>query len=412
MVVFSRNDVMKQKRNIKRFIIITLFLGLMVVLFFVCKKVRIINEAAFDGIIDLSETQLNYLQRGNPYSVYVKDNNLYFYSTEKECFGNALFQVEGHKAVKLLDFVHTSGNGSFYTETPRFFINNCLIYSVQSSNPTENAVVSFDIKTGLKQTISDNLSETELERVIDNLKRDKLVQSDTNGVARSVTFPVTGYDSNAGEYVRYGFCSVTENEIVIADNFDEISEIGRFSLGEYEYYVSDNWLIQVDNGGNEIKLSPLYSDALPIYVLDGKSVLLSQLGTTGVLKIDSDGSLTQLFPPHGGDLVYTAIQIHVTDLFISVRRYKHAELFNTSRFKKDEAEGLWRVNILTGEMEKLSGKMYEQLYIYDNSGIVACTFSKDIVKLDFDGRIIKYIVRGTVLDHLDEFWRNTFSKAE
>ena len=89
-----------------------------------------------------------------------------------------------------------------------------------------------------------------------------------------------------------------------------------------------------------------------------------------------------------------------------------AELFNTSRFKKDEAEGLWRVNILTGEMEKLSGKMYEQLYIYDNSGIVACTFSKDIVKLDFDGRIIKYIVRGTVLDHLDEFWRNTFSKAE
>ncbi len=394
--------------------IVTVLCSVCIVLamFFVFKTVRGVNEAAFGGTVDRNEQQLNYLQHGSPYSVYVADNDLYFYSTEQECFGNALFKVEGHRAVKLLDFAQTLGNGSFYTETPHFFINNCLYYSVKSSDPAENALIAFDVKTGEKRTVCDSLSTEETGRILDNLGSTKQVEFGADGAVQSVVFPLTEYDPNAGEYVRFGFCRVSENGIEIGDRFDGVTADGSFSLGEFAYRVDSNRLIRTDSDGNEKEIAPVYRSVSPIYVPGGRSVLIFQPKTTGVLRIDQDGTATQLFPPYGGEKVYTAVQIRDNYLYISVRRYKHVELLNSSRFKNDEAEGLWRVDILTGETEKLSGEMYEQLYIYDDSGIIGCTFSKDVVKLDFDGNMVNYIVRGTVFDHLGEFWRNTFSKAD
>ena len=42
--------------------------------------------------------------------------------------------------------------------------------------------------------------------------------------------------------------------------------------------------------------------------------------------------------------------------------------------------------MLTGERQKISNKIYSGMWIYDNSGIIACTYSNDIVLLDFAGK--------------------------
>ena len=395
-------------RKIKKAILVIAFTASTIILLLILYKVRIVKKCEITNRIDFGGEQFNYMQNGMPFSVYADENSIYFFSKDKECFGHALYKIEEHKATKLLDFKQQTKSTYYYSETPCFFINNKLIYCVNCSDENGCSIISFDLKTREKMTISEGLDDNILRIIINSFLDTRVVTPRISGDTRSIIFPISGYDFKTNAYVEYGFCSISDNKISLLDNKNDT----YISLGDYNYYLSDGFLVQIDRYGNNTELISLGEVNQPLLLTDHNLLLIMQVGTTGILKIDTNGIITELFNPYGGDKVYSSIQVYDNYLYLSVRRYKKSGLLETVRFKNDEIEGLWRVNISTGVKNKISKKMYEQLYIFDDSGIIACSFSKDIVKLDFDGNVIDYIVRGTFFEHLHEFWRNHLSKAE
>ena len=58
------------------------------------------------------------------------------------------------------------------------------------------------------------------------------------------------------------------------------------------------------------------------------------------------------------------------------------------RSENDEMEGLYRINLLDGNIVKISDLFFDGLYIFDDTGIFACDEYCSIFKLGFDGEVI------------------------
>ena len=63
-----------------------------------------------------------------------------------------------------------------------------------------------------------------------------------------------------------------------------------------------------------------------------------------------------------------------------------------SRENRDESEGLWRIDLIGGTKEKISARAYCGLYIFDDSGIFACSEAGEFYKVDFDGEELYQIL--------------------
>ena len=365
-------------------------------------SIHIVKEYHFDYSVDSNwENPYNYLQNKHDFSAYLYNGSLFFYidGSDNSNYEEGLYKVSGSSSKKILSFKSTYIEEElfFCKEAPLLFINGSLLYCVNSTDIDKCAIVSFDIDTLCSNIIS---TGEKAKKQFEIIKGNYAIfeQNDSN----VLYFRIFNDD--------YPFLAVSDTKIEYVDSCNNYSVNGSFTFGKFNYYWEDDiWLTQISSNNNRI--APLVP-AEPIYAeLDGESIIVTKAGSSGFWMISKNGEIVQLFPSIEGEKVIIAYQVYGTNLFISVRRYKKYEEYNIRRFKNDSYEGLWKVDLLSGEKEKISTVMYRQLYIYDDSGIIACSYSNDIVLLDFNGRKKTTIVAGSLFDHLDEFHRNHFSIA-
>ena len=375
----------------KKTIIISIVLGIIatvVVVICLC-NIHVVHEYKFNtepNVID--DNPFNYLQNDCSNLVYLYDGVLYFYLDGGSGYSRGLYKIENNRAIKIISFnsdSHEENNSYYnYSEKPLFFINGHLIYSIDCSKEDKNAIVSFNIVDETSKTLSEGAA------------------ADLYAEAMKTCFPVLNFISdNTFVYSCDGIYSIfshkvenihfsiSDSSIKIVDESDEFKnyrDMDRFTFGDFEYYWEDNiWLTQITPEGNN-RIAPLAGSRPICEVLDGNAILVSRNGETGFWLIDKKGTVTQLFPSLAGEKKFVAYQVHDTDLYVSVKRYKIYRKLETEEFKNDSEEGLWKINMLTGERQKISNKIYSGMWIYDSSGIIACTYSNDIVLLDFAGK--------------------------
>lgn len=80
-------------------------------------------------------------------------------------------------------------------------------------------------------------------------------------------------------------------------------------------------------------------------------------------------------------------------LYYYVERYEKYGILGMTRFENDEIEGTFIINLKDLSVEKVSDKIYNGLYIFDDTGIYACDDKCNIVKLDFDGKMVGTLLR-------------------
>lgn len=395
---------MKNKKIIGVSLVTILLLISVVLLIILFNNIHIVKEYDFVFSPDGNkENSLNYIQNSHDYSTYLCKGRLFFYidGSDNSNYSEGLYEVTNSRAIKILSFrnEYNKTDHSFCKEKPLCFVNGSLLYCVNSSDITENAIISFDIDKGLSSIIS---SGEDAKLITDTIKGNyAMLDRDS---CNKLIFRC--YDG------EHRFIAVSNTSIEFVESCNNYSVNDSFSFGDFNYYwEEDIWLTQTSSHG-DIRIAPLVIARPIIDVLDGNAIIVSRSGESGFWKISKNGEAVQLFPDIEGEKKNIAYQVYGNNLYISVRRYKKYQELDVLRFKNDSYEGFWKVDLLTGKKEKISSKMYKQLYIYDDSGIIACSYSGDIVLLDFNGKEKATIVSGSVFNHWNEFYRNKISRAE
>ena len=394
----------------KKFVIIASIICaiiLVVTLFIIIGvKLRIINEYRFTNPgSDIGETVTIIRWSSEPYTLYYYNGTLYFYSDRDEAggIGEGLYKIKGSNATRILSFAQSGekDDESFYVERPLCFIDGHLIYYSMCNNSENDTISSIDIETGIKKDI---FRGEKVWKLVYEAENRTPISDDSS---RSAVYQTQTYSDSLGPYF-----SITSDSVIFLDAFEEDNKYkgDSFVFGDFEYCWDGVWLVRSGVGEN-IKLGS-FGPGQVVEVPGGEYVLIRRTGTSGFWSIDRNGSAKELFPVLQGEKVMTEYIVHDKDLYVSLRRYKVYDKLNVRRFENDSEEGLWKINIETGKKMKLSGEMYISLNMYDESGIVACSYSKDIVVLDFDGKTKAKILTGSLGDHFDEFCRNHLSRAE
>ncbi len=88
----------------------------------------------------------------------------------------------------------------------------------------------------------------------------------------------------------------------------------------------------------------------------------------------------------------SAINLYHDKLYYSVKRYERYGELGMTRFENDEIEGSYIINLTDLSAEKVSNMIFDGLYIFDDSGIIACDENCNIYKLDYKGNVIDVLL--------------------
>ncbi len=371
-------------------------------------SVIIVGNIRYVRAYDLSKTDsCGFVQFNRwstePYTLYPYNGSLYFYSEKQGHSGldDGLYKVAGNRAIKVFSIEEDNQADTFFVGQPLCFINGHFIYYSLSDDSQSDAILSLDIETGTKKSIIEG--ET-VSSIVYEMEYYTPIAETTNG---SLV-----YKTESSKEILGSYFTISENFIIFHDEYNHLSEYvnGSFVFGDFEYRWDDVFFVQSAAEKEEI-IDSFYPGQI-FEVLDGDMLVVRKGGTSGFLSISKDGVVKELFPVLKGENVMLKYCVHENYMYVSIRRYKIYRKLDNRRFKNDSEEGLWMINMQSGERKKISKTMYSSLVLYGDSCIVASTYSKDIVILDFDGKIRAKMLSGNLREHFDEFWRNNFSKAE
>ena len=88
----------------------------------------------------------------------------------------------------------------------------------------------------------------------------------------------------------------------------------------------------------------------------------------------------------------SAINIFDEKLYYSMKRYEKYGEIGMTRYENDEVEGSYIINLTDLSAEKVSNMIFDGLYIFDDSGIIACDENCNIYKLDYKGNVIDVLL--------------------
>ena len=148
-------------------------------------------------------------------------------------------------------------------------------------------------------------------------------------------------------HMQISFESQEENNIV----FDSRIISGKASV----FPCSDGLLIHSEYRGNLL------------YFIEGDS-----------------GNLIELFTVPC-DRSVSAVNVHEDYIFLSLLRYENYDTVFAKRYDNDTVEGTYKIDLRDYSVKKISNKIYNGLYIFDDTGIYACDEGYNIYKLDFEG---------------------------
>ncbi len=370
------------------------------------KKLRIVREYKFSAAeSDIGGAVQIDRWSAEPYTLYPYGGTLYFYATKNKQDGldEGLYKVKGDRAVRILSLSQSEKRGAeSCVERPLCFIDGHLIYYSLFDSRENDAIRSFDLETGIQKDILKG------ERVSDLVYETEYYSPVKEDAANcSVVFQTRTYTESLGPYF-----TISGSDIAFHDKLEAPDPYAgdSFSFGDYEYRQDDVFMYQSDSE-TENRIGA-FCPGRVFETANGEFLIVQRTGTSGFWSIAKDGTVKELFHVLQGEKIMNSVCFYGEYMYLSVRRYKVYNKLDVRRFKNDSEEGFWKINIRTGEREKISGTMYSSLIAYGEDGIIACSYSKDIAVLDYNGKTKAKILTGSGSDHFDEYCRNQFYKAE
>ena len=207
---------------------------------------------------------------------------------------------------------------------------------------------------------------------------------------------------------KYSFSSDGTVYFLEDDNFsmyrevrgDKIGKINKmreeYTLKSGTYYVEgsvrgEQDVVVYNQSGEKKVLDIPYGKKSLIPCNNGLLVHNEGQGDLLYLIEGDSGKLTELFTCECM-VSESAVNVYQDQAFLSFKRYeKHGE-FGMLRFENDTLEGTYCIDLGSGQCEKISDKIYNGLYIFDDTGIYACDENSNIYKLDYDANVIDTLV--------------------
>lgn len=166
----------------------------------------------------------------------------------------------------------------------------------------------------------------------------------------------------------------------------------RYPLGQYQYAIEDFDLVRYDaQGGREVlmEFAPLWEPC--IIPCENGLIVYNEEAPNLLYYIPAETQkVIELFQFEGCGSE-SAVNVHGDYVYVSFIRYEKWGDISYLRYENDTVEGTYRISLTDYAAEKLSDEIYDGLYIFDDSGILAC---KDgcIYLLDFDGNKVATIL--------------------
>ena len=168
----------------------------------------------------------------------------------------------------------------------------------------------------------------------------------------------------------------------------------EFQYGDKTYFVREgntNRLFYIQNGEEREVAGDKRVSAYT--VIPCEEGLLAHSGGAKLCYIDGkSGEVRWCFDVECSSSI-GAVNVYEDNVFLSFMRF---DLQGTNiappRYKDDEIEGTYRINLKTGEAVKISDAIYDGIYIWKENEIFTVDDRGQIFKLDFDGNCIETLL--------------------
>ena len=317
----------------------------------------------------------------------VYNHQLYFLPSKPEIssskYYNCLCTIENGKIVRLVSIkkIKPSIIG---------FVNETLYIQSephQEQNHSQDDYALYDVR----------LSDMELKKIFSFSQ----LSDRNNRYARFLKN--TFYQDNGEVYIpilpEHGedpsFLQVLDDTVLAITKIQTEYTVGeyRYSL-EYEYGDDCEHVVQTNQDGKRERLD--FGRATLRTVIPTKNGLLVHnvrplLSEEILYYIDETGTVTTLFStPQLRS--YSSVTVYENDVYLSVKRYEDWGEIGMKGYEADTIEGTYHISLADYSVNKINDRVFSGLYIFDHSGIYACSDNCSIYKMDFDGSIIEEIL--------------------
>lgn len=183
------------------------------------------------------------------------------------------------------------------------------------------------------------------------------------------------------------FVHVAKDKVIAVEPLTE-----GYCLGDKTYSVIAEYgdaverILRTDTYGNaaEIPLGLAYRRSIIPY--ENGLLIHNESHSELLYKIDEEGMVTKLFeiPCLTSK---SAVNIHGTDVYLSLLRYEKYGEFGKLRYENDSVEGTYRISLIDNSVVKISDNIFNGLYNFDDTCFYCCDEKGNIYKMDFDGTV-------------------------
>lgn len=170
-----------------------------------------------------------------------------------------------------------------------------------------------------------------------------------------------------------------------------------YPLGSYTYQLSFDLdcadIVRIDENGNAENLSLGLADYRSIIPCDN-GLLIHNEGYGNLLYwIDPEGNITELFNAECMDS-QSAVTVCGSDIYLSFMRYEHFDTWgNYIPYADDSLPGTYRISLIDSSAVKISDKVYNGLYNFDDTCLYACDKFGNVYQLDLEGYEIRTLLK-------------------
>ena len=295
---------------------------------------------------------INYLQNRAKFCFHMYKGVLYALS------GYSVYTVgEGATLKHFYTIPHKSGflNNVFISFT--VFINDKLYYCEDVSRGKENEyetnLWTINLDTKERQLVSDDFSAY----AIPHMDYFVCPEPDKRSRSGNKQFSHAIIDANGVHYFNYSDSKERYSEEYIVGSSTLCIEYNR------ELYST----IYICENGEKKELLSRHDQYRVEQLSDGSLLIMNHLEFLGPRCIawvyGTDGILHELMSLDGSE-VHSCANVCNGYYYCSFYRFKDSHIFTAKKFKNDELEGTWKINLSTFEKTKISNIVYDGLFVF------------------------------------------------
>lgn len=315
------------------------------------------------GISSVASSPANNRQNTEKVWLGCYDKQLYYFNRE---YDGKLFVFQEDALSEVTSLSHNRGS----TITIFGIVENYIYYREQNGKDyTNQKLYCYNLQTNENVLLATG-----------NLMNASSIYYSKDG---SVYFPLMPESGEQTQYIH-----------VCGQDFLGIQSLTEgYPLGNSVYCVASEYtdrqverILEKDMQGQvvneEISFAPAYNRSV-IPCESGLLVHNAELNSLLYL-IHDNGEITELF--HVACLASeSAVNIHGTNAYICVKRYKKYGEIGMLRYENDTVEGTYRINLTDGTVEKINDMIFAGIYNFDDTRFYCCDSQGDVYVMEFDG---------------------------